>query len=195
MNFHPSISRILLAGLLMLGGAASLHAADARDYGTLGQLMLPREGKIAHYSSYERNGGNADFRRVNPGETLTLVDHKGAGAVRRWWITIAPFNRRELQRQTIVRCYWDGESTPSVEVPVADFFGMGFGEYHPYISLPLNMTSGGYNSYWAMPFRRSARITVENTSKVPIDAFYFNVDIETRDRAPRDTLYFHAQFR
>jgi hypothetical protein len=114
--------------------------------------------------------------------------------VRRWWLTIAPWNNRKIQRQLIVRCYWDGESSPSVEVPVADFFGMGFGEWHHFQSPPLNMTSGGYNCYWPMPFGRSARITVENRSKVPIDAFYYNVDIETRPRLD-GLLYFHSQFR
>ncbi|MBW3637296.1 MAG: DUF2961 domain-containing protein, partial [Armatimonadetes bacterium] len=163
--------------------------------GSLGNLMFPRAGKMAHYSSYERNGGNADFRVVPPGETLTLVDHQGAGVVRRWWLTIAPFNNVELQRQGIIRCYWDGETTPSVEVPVSDFFGMGFGQWRDYISLPLNMTSGGYNCYWPMPFKRSARITFQNTSKRPVTSFYYNVDVETLPSLPPETLYFHAQFR
>jgi hypothetical protein len=80
-------------------------------------------------------------------------------------------------------------------VPVSDFFGVGFGEWRDYISLPLNMTSGGYNSYWPMPFRRRARITVENTSNVVLDRFYYNVDVETYPQLPDSLLYFHAQFR
>ena len=162
--------------------------------GSLANLGMPREGRLAHYSSRELNGGNADFRPIAPGATFTLLDHQGAGIVRRWWLTIAPWNNREIQRQLIVRCYWDGEATPSVEVPVADFFGVGFGEWHQFQSLPLNMTSGGYNCYWPMPFGRRARITVENRSKVPVQSFYYNVDIETRPRVDNQ-LYFHAQFR
>jgi hypothetical protein len=186
----------LLAALGMLPARPGFCQSAARTLGTLDGLLVPRDGKIAHYSSLDVSGGNADFRRVEPGQTLTLVDHRGgAGVVRRWWVTVAPRNHREIQRQTIVRCYWDGEADPSVEVPLSDFFGMGFGEWRDYISLPLNMTSGGYNCYWPMPFRRSARITVENRSKVPIDAFYFNIEIETQPRPPRDVLYFHAQFR
>jgi hypothetical protein len=98
-------------------------------------------------------------------------------------------------RHLVVRCYWDGETEPSVEVPVADFFGMGFGEWKDYISLPLNMTSGGFNAYWPMPFRRSALVTVENTGSVPVASFYYNVDIRTYDELSDDALYFHAQFR
>lgn len=159
-------------------------------------LYMAREGRIAHFSSYDRSGGNDDNVKIAPGETHTLVDHEGtAGVVRRWWLTIAPRNNRPIQRQLIVRCYWDGEEEPSVEVPVSDFFGMGFGEWKDYQSLPLNMTSGGYNSYWPMPFRESARITVENTSDVPVDAFYYNIDVATRSELPDEALYFHAQYR
>ncbi len=176
----------------MSGGEPSRLSLGA---GTLGSLMFARGGKIAHYSSHDLSGGNADARPLAPGQTLTLVDHKGAGIVRRWWMTIAPFNNRAIQRQLIVRCYWDGESSPSVEVPVTDFFGVGFGEYHEFVSLPVSMTSGGYNCFWPMPFRRLARITVENRSTVPVEAVYFNIDIETHRQLPPDALYFHAQFR
>jgi hypothetical protein len=138
---------------------------------------------------------NDDFVRLQPGDTATLMDHRGPGIVRRWWITIAPRNDRAIQRQLIIRCYWDDETEPSVEVPVSDFFGVGFGEWRDYVSLPLNMTSGGYNSYWAMPFKRRGRIVVENRSKVLVDRLYYNVDVEAPDRLPDDVLYFHAQFR
>lgn len=183
------------AVLLEVALAATSSPAQIPAEGSLGGLYLAREGGLAHYSSADPTGGNADFRPIGPGQTLTLVDHTGAGVVRRWWLTIAPRNNREIQRQLIVRCYWDGEATPSVEVPVADFFGMGFGEWKDFISLPLNMTSGGYNTYWPMPFRRSARITVTNTSKVPITNFYYNVDVRTYDALPEAALYFHAQYR
>jgi hypothetical protein len=158
-------------------------------------LLLPRNSGIAHYSSHDPRQKNDDFRRLEPGDTLTLFDHQGAGIVRRWWLTIAPRNHTAIQRQLIIRAYWDDEEQPSVEVPVSDFFGMGFGEWHDFISTPLNMTSGGYNSYWPMPFRRRGRIVVENRSPTVIDRFYYNVDIETFDRLPEDILYFHAQFR
>jgi hypothetical protein len=159
-------------------------------------LFMARDGRIAHFSSYDRTGGNDDFVELAPDETHTLVDHSGeAGIIRRWWVTIAPRDNRKIQRRLIVRCYWDGEEEPSVEVPVSDFFGMGFGEWKDYQSLPLNMTSGGYNSYWPMPFRESARITVENTSDVPVDRFYYNIDVATRTELPDKALYFHAQYR
>lgn len=188
----------LLRGLAAIA-AAVLYPCAARAQqtsgGTLDALTLSRPGRIAHYASTDPKHGNADFRRLAPGETLTLVDHRGAGIVRRWWLTIAPRNNVAIQRQLIVRCWWDDEPTPSVEVPVSDFFGVGFGQWVQYVSAPLNMTSGGYNSYWPMPFHHHARITVENRSAVTVDAFYYNVDVESVDRLPDSTLYFHAQFR
>lgn len=186
------VAPALLAGALLVPATA---AAQARPEGPLGDLYFARDGGLAHYASTDSTGGNADFRPIAPGETLTLVEHEGAGVVRRWWITIAPRNNVEIHRHLIVRCYWDGEETPSVEVPVADFFGMGFGEWKDFISLPLNMTSGGYNTYWPMPFRRSARITVENTGEVPVTHFYYNIDIRTYNTLSDDALYFHAQYR
>lgn len=192
-NRRPAILTLLV---LAAAGALVPAAADAQSGGgVLDALVLPRATRSVKYSSFDQRERNDDFRRVAPGETVTLVDHRGAGIVRRWWITIAPRNHQAIQRQLIVRCWWDDEARPSVEVPVSDFFGMGFGEWRDFVSLPLNMTSGGYNSYWAMPFRRRARITVENRSNTVIDRLYYNIDVETYDRLPDSTLYFHAQFR
>ena len=185
--------RALVSCTLLLAPRAA--AAQPSPGGALDALVHARDGRLAHYSSEDPRRRNDDFRRLAPGDTLTLVDHRGAGIVRRWWLTIAPRNDVAIQRQLIVRAFWDDETTPSIEVPVSDFFGMGFGEWRDFVSLPLNMTSGGYNSYWAMPFRRHARITVENRSTVTIDRFYYNVDVEAVDRLPDDVLYFHAQFR
>lgn len=191
----PDVRRILLLFAPALLAPVSVAGAQAGDGGALERLIRPLDGGLAHYSSYDRSGGNADWVAVEPGETHTLLDHAGAGVLRRWWITIAPRDDPAIQRQLIVRCYWDGEETPSVEVPVADFFGVGFGEWKDFVSLPLNMTSGGYNAYWAMPFRRGARITVENRSSVPVEKLYYNLDVRTYDSLPADVLYFHAQYR
>jgi hypothetical protein len=172
-----------------------ISSVHAQTEGPLGDLFMAKEGGLAHYSSYDSSGGNADFRVLAPGQTLVLADHKGAGVLRRWWLTIAPRNIVEIHRSLIIRCYWDGEEVPSVEAPVSDFFGMGFGKWKDFISMPLNMTSGGYNSYWPMPFHRSARITVENRGTLPVSNFYYNIDIRTYSKLPKDALYFHAQYK
>jgi len=186
----------------LLAAAAGCPPASAKGserfslFGNpLGGLANPRSGTGKHEASWDRTGGNADFRRVLPGQTLTLLDYKGAGIIRRFWVTIAPRSEPTIHRQAILRMYWDGETTPSVEAPIGDFFGVGFGEQRDYISLPLNQTSGGYNCYWPMPFHKSARWTLTNMSQRAIDNFYYNIDFTGYDRLPKDLHHFHAQWR
>jgi hypothetical protein len=161
----------------------------------LAGLALPKSGTPKHEGSWDRSGGNGDARYVKPGETLTLLNYRGAGIIRRFWVTIAPRADMPIHRQAILRMYWDDETSPSVECPIGDFFGVGFGEQKDYISLPLNETSGGYNCYWPMPFHKSAKWTITNLSSKPIDAFYYNIDFTGYDRLPKDLRHFHAQWR
>src|SRR6202140_2284987 len=147
-------------------------------------------------SSYDRSGANADFRTVAAGETLTLLDDAGPGIISHVWFTIAsgdPYHLKAL----VLRMYWDGESTPSVETPVGDFFGLGLGEYHLYQSLPLAVGSDkALNSFFPMPFQKHARITVTNEGSRKVDAFYFNIDYRAYGKPlSGDLLYFHAQYR
>jgi hypothetical protein len=53
--------------------------------------------------------------------------------------------------------------------------------------------SSGFNSYWPMPFRRKAKITIENLDSHPM-TLYYQVDY-TKAPVPADAAYFHAQFR
>lgn len=53
----------------------------------------------------------------------------------------------------------------------------------------------GLNSYFAMPFHKHARITIENQHKNPIPAFFYQIDYCLYDLLPEDTSYFHAQWR
>ncbi len=158
-------------------------------------LAQPLSGTAKHEGSWDRTGGNGDCRYVKPGQTLTLLDYHGAGVIHRFWCTIAPRSEVHIHRQAILRMYWDGDAYPSVEVPIGDFFGVGFGQQTDYISLPMSETSGGYNSYWPMPFHKSARWTLANLSDRPIDAFYYNIDFTAYDSLPANLLHFHAQWR
>ena len=147
-------------------------------------------------SSSDPTGGNADARRVEPGATLTLLDTDGPGAVSHLWFTISSREHYHLKR-IVLRIYWDGEATPSVEAPIGDFFGLGLGEYHPWESELLSVGSEkSLNSFFPMPFARHARVTVTNEGKEAIGSFYYNIDYHTDSQPlPAGTLYFHAQFR
>ncbi len=147
-------------------------------------------------SSYDRSGGNADARTIAPGETLTLLDENGPGLVSHIWFTIASDDPNHL-KALVLRMYWDGESTPSVETPVGDFFGLGLGDYHLYQSIPLQVSSDkALNCFFPMPFQKHARITVTNEGGIKTDAFYFNIDYRSYSKPiSADQLYFHAQYR
>lgn len=196
MRLLRTIVPAALAASLLAGLAQARDRSPAAGLGSpLAGLALPHDGTPKHEGSWDRRGGNGDARRVDPGQTLTLLDYQGAGIIRRFWVTIAPRAEMTIHRQAILRMYWDGETTPSVECPIGDFFGVGFGEQKDYISLPLNETSGGYNCYWPMPFHKSARWTITNMSQRRIDAFYYNIDFTGYDRLPKDIHHFHAQWR
>ncbi len=147
-------------------------------------------------SSFDPSGGNADFRTVAPGATYTVLDTDGPGTISHIWFTINDREAYHLKR-IVLRIYWDGEATPSVETPIGDFFGLGLGTYHNWQSEMLSVGSiKALNSYFPMPYRKHARITVTNEGKEPIDSLYYNVDYRTEShQLPEDTLYFHAQYR
>jgi len=173
-----------------------LSAAASAQFPQFPDLTRPQEYVVHRTSSYDRTGGNADFREIPAGGTLTLVDEDGPGEITHIWMTIATRDRDHL-KAIILRMYWDGESSPSVEAPLGDFFGLGLGSYHEYQSAPLAVGSiKALNSFFPMPFKKHARITATNESTIAVGAFYFNVDWRAYLRPLlADTLYFHAQFR
>jgi hypothetical protein len=124
-------------------------------------------------------------------ETVTLAEIRGSGAIQHIWITTHP----SLWRRLVLRFYWDDEPTPSVEVPLGDFFCNGWGVRCNVNSLPVAVNpAGGFNSYWQMPFRQSARITLENLAPEPAPDFYYQIDY-TLTEVPPEEAYFHAQWR
>jgi Protein of unknown function (DUF2961) len=149
-------------------------------------------------SSHDRTGANDDGNRKNaiqPGETRTLAEIEGPSVISHIWITIATPAKWHL-KEMVLRMYWDSEAQPSVEAPVGDFFGLGMGEYFLYESEVLSVGSQkALNSFFPMPFRRSARITVTNEGATAASAFYFNIDYEKHQSLPEDLGYFHAQYR
>ena len=189
--------RKYLLSLLLLMLPASLHAQSCSGSAeSLATLMRPHDYTQKRVSSYDRTGGNADARQIAPGDTLELLDVPGPGIVTHLWFTIASPEQFHLKK-LVLRMYWDGETNPSVETPIGDFFGLGLGEYFLYQSVPLAVASDkALNSFFPMPFQKHARITVSNEGTRRVDAFYFNIDYRACPAPlPADTLYFHAQYR
>jgi hypothetical protein len=202
---------------LLLTGAAALGAAQERafdglavDLGNLYRLSSARTRSISpeNFTGARGQGGMATEGtgkeaardlgqkwKVSPsvkvaaGQTFTLAEIAGPGAIQHIWMT--PTGN---WRFSILRFYWDGETSPSVEVPVGDFFASGAGRYAQISSLAVAVNPGSaFNCYWPMPFRRSARVTLENLDREPM-TLYYQVTYALAD-VPDDAAYFHAQFR
>ena len=123
--------------------------------------------------------------------TTTLMDVDGPGVIQHIWITLD----EPWYRDIILRIYWDDEPTPSVEVPVGDFFCNGWKQRVNIAALPINVNpSGGFNCYFPMPFRRHAKITVENLTEGKLQGFFYTINYALTE-INDDEAYFHAQFR
>ena len=127
--------------------------------------------------------------RIQPGDTFTMADISGSGAIQQMWLTpTGPW------RFSILRIYWDDQDAPSVECPVGDFFCMGWGRFAQVSSLPVCVNPGSaFNCYWEMPFRKRCRITMTNMAPEAM-TLYYQINYTLTD-VPRDCAYFHAQFR
>ena len=126
---------------------------------------------------------------VEPGETLTLADIEGSGAIQQIWMTVTG-----NWRFSILRIYWDDQELPSVECPVGDFFACGWGKYAQVSSLAVCVNPGSaFNCYWEMPFRKRARITITNIDAEQMVVYYQINYALTKVR--EQCAYFHAQYR
>jgi hypothetical protein len=155
-------------------------------------------------SSWDRSGGNRDCVVVGPGETVTLLEHEGAGCVTHMYMVLG-FAELTDYRDAILRCYWDGERSPSVEVPLGDFFAIGHGRVRTFQSELVAVNPGdgaayAMNAYFPMPFSKGAMITIEHRGPTPlggaVGGLWYHIDYECYDRPlPDDALRFHAQWR
>lgn len=181
--------------LPMLLLAATAHGqSDSREL----DLARLRDYTNHRAGSWDRSGANDDGNWNNPvkaGELRTLAELEGPGVISHIWFTMAGVETWHL-KTVVLRMYWDGESTPSVEAPIGDFFGLGLGQYFLYESDYLSIGSQkALNVFFPMPFRQSAKITVENQGTEDVGAFYYNIDYEKHDAIDADIGYFHAQYR
>ena len=126
---------------------------------------------------------------IKAGETTTIADITGSGAIQPIWMT--PTGN---WRFTLLRFDWEDQTQPSVECPVGDFFCSGWGGYAQLSSLAVCVNPGSaFNCYWPMPFKKRCRITATNIAAEDMTLFYqINYALGPVDEK---AAYFHAQFR
>jgi hypothetical protein len=181
-----------LGNLARLSGAQTRSISAENPDGGKGRGGMATTGEGADSARELGRGWKVSPCIHIPGlATVTLADIQGPGAIKHIWMTMAP----ALWRRLILRCFWDDESTPSIELPVGDFFCNGWGMRCNIASLPVAVNpAGGFNCFWEMPFRKRARIVVENLSPDEVYGLYYQVDY-TLTAVPADRAYFHAQWR
>jgi hypothetical protein len=174
----------------------------------LSHLYRFDEGRSMRISSWDRRGMNRDYIRLAPGEEAVLAEIRGPGIIRHiYCIVIDP--TMLVYRKMVLRIFWDGESAPSVEVPLGDFFCVSHCTPRPVSSLLVTVNPGnrgkwcpsshGLNAYFPMPFAESARVTLahdgyEGRESFPM-MFWYHVDYEENGTAARAEGRFHAQWR
>ncbi len=189
------MKRNFIGCLLLIMAVGSSQAQPILD-NLLSPSHLPqlKPGRMLQVSSADPGGGNNDFVAIPPGKTAVIASLKGPGMIVGMWFTIMSSDDHFLRR-ILLRAYWDDEKTPSVEVPVGDFFGTGFAYKH-YLTPYLGMSSGGYYCYLPMPFAKAARVEIVNETGQEIQSFYYHINWRTLDAAPGDDIgYFHAAWR
>lgn len=210
MNFRKAENslptrRALLGAMASLAGVSAISSAEPLpEPPTMPNSAVPEQlfsaARIRTYqarrsSSWDRSGGNNDAVPVDPGKSATVLEISGAGVVTHLWFTINSSDPMHL-KNLVLRAWWDGESAPSVEVPIGDFFGLGLGEYFVYQSELIAVASvKALNAYFKMPYATSARITVANEGPIRTDSLYFAADYVTLPQLPEGLGRFHAQYR
>ncbi|MBI2940082.1 MAG: DUF2961 domain-containing protein [Chloroflexi bacterium] len=180
-----------LGNLPRLSRARTRSISAENPAGDKGKGGMATEGTGAQYARDLGQGWKiSPSIHIAPHGTVVLADIAGPGAIQHMWMTCQPGAWRRL----VLRAYWDGEERPSVETPYGDFFCNGWCQLSNVNSLPVAVNpAGGMNSYWPMPFRESARITLESLADDPI-TLYYQIDY-TLTEVPEDAAYFHAQWR
>jgi hypothetical protein len=179
-----------------LGSLPRLSAAQTRSIspenftGEKGKGGMATEGTGARAARELGQGWKVSPSvRIEAGQTFVMADVQGAGAIQHIWMTPTGNNRFN-----ILRMYWDGEETPSVECPAGDFFACGMGKYTQVTSMAVCVNpKSGFNCYWMMPFRKGFKMTMTNIDTKPM-VLYYQINYTLTD-VPKDMAYLHAQFR
>jgi len=141
------------------------------------------------------------FIKMQPKQTAEIMNVEGPGIIQHIWLVVTPGQYPDLRRRwedlrgAVLRIYWDGEATPSVEVPVTDFFAIGHTKIASVNSLPVVVNQkSALNAFWPMPFRKRARMTLtnDNDNELPLVTYQITYALTP---IPENAGYFHAQWR
>jgi len=142
-----------------------------------------------------RSQGEPIERTVRPGETFVWLERTGSGLLESFSIdlqfdeTTTQAVRSAMLRQLALRIFWDDRKTPSVNVPLGDFFCNAFYR-REFAALPLGLVDGTYVCRFPMPFERAVRAEIVNDGRTPVKITCRHKLSETTRLQP--VRYFHA---
>jgi len=181
-----------MGNLYRLSNARSRSISPENFTGEKGKAGLSTDGPAKGAARDLGQGWKVSpYVRIQAKSTFTMAEIEGPGCLQHLWLTPAPLDRT---RWCILRFYWDDETEPSIECPLGDFFASGWARYAQINSLAVCVNPGSaFNCYWPMPFRKKAKVTLENLDTQAM-TLYYQMDY-TLTEVPADAAYFHAQFR
>lgn len=197
----------LVLGISVAFGKSSKQFEADMTRPPSGLESLPQlcDFEMKRITSADASGRNRDWRVLQPGQTLVLAQIDGPGCIVHFRDNVTSREKHHLQ-MNILRMYWDGEENPSVEAPIGDFFGVGFGFTEKYSSALMNIDQrrgditdpsvygAARNCYIPMPFNKSARVTIANEGKVA-GKHWYEVNCKIFKKLQPNIGYFHAQYR
>jgi hypothetical protein len=192
LGLQPGLGSLPLLGR---GRTRSISAENPHGEKGKGGMAIPdpKEPKPAASARAADDLGQEwkvrPFIRINAHETAVLMDVAGPGIIQHIWMV------EGLNRGLVLRFYWDGEESPSIETPAPEFFAVGHGRFAPVNSLPVVVNpANALNCFWPMPFRSHARITLANETDKDVELVAYQITyVETEVPAAAGT--FHAQYR
>ena|GEM_PF-1257549 len=128
-------------------------------------LAAMPEGKSGQFSSYDRGGdytdGNADhsnYLGMKPDSSKILARMDGPGCITRIWMTNNNFeNNVNFYDDTILKIYLNGESVPTINVPLKNFFG----NYAHFVPPLVQRVKSAYFSFVPIPYTESCEVTLD----------------------------------
>lgn len=192
---------ILMKNLLLVFLVLSLPAA-AQELYKLPSGEHPAMSSMENRNGVKGHGGLANdgakgsaSTNLKSGDSIVLLEARGAGIVQRIWITINDRSAAML-RGLRLRMYWDNNPAPAVDAPFGDFFCNAFGHDIPFESALFASPEGrSFNCYIPMPYRSAARIVLTNESGKPLGALFFDIDFLRLDKPDPEAMYFHSAWR
>lgn len=194
----PESFNVGLGNLPLLTAAKTRSISAENPTGEKGKGGMARPGPELPFSPAASDLGQgwkvSPFIKPKAHQTVTLMDVDGPGVIQHIWMATET-SWIGNGRASVLRFYWDNETTPSVEVPMTDFFAVGHEEFARVNSLAVIVNpKSALNCYWPMPFRKHVRVTFTNDSNKDLTLLAYQITYQETD-VPANAAYFHAQWR